>query len=154
MSGGKFELGLFDNLVDTVKQEHGDTPFNDKDHCIRATGGSPFNHSSNDLDRYIHIETHAGGGASVVHMYQEELDRLDKEQTETLARHFFDEVFKEDKRGNACHVMGIVHRAAAYLPELLSHMGHTHPDLDVKVRGPRSLGWSEWVRRPPVVRVE
>lgn len=140
MSTGQFELGLFDPLiskVDRVKQSalHVDITFTDKDHCIRAPKleGSPFNHIATDLRQYIHIETHAGGGASVVHMYQNEIDTLSKPRMDELARLFFEEVFREDKRGNAHHVMGIVHSAAAYLPELVSYLGQTHPDLDVKV---------------------
>ena len=107
-------------------------PFTDKDHYIRSskTGEGPFNYSLTD---YIHIDTHAGGGASVVHIYQDELSCLDQPQLDELATMFFEEVFREDKRGNAHHVMGIVHRAAAYLPELVSYLGETQPDLDVKV---------------------
>ena len=41
-------------------------------------------------------------------------------------------VFGEDERGYAHHVMGIVHDAAAYLPDLLDHMSENYPSLTVK----------------------
>jgi hypothetical protein len=41
-------------------------------------------------------------------------------------------VFGEDEHGYAHHVMGIVHDAAAYLPDLLEHMADNYPSLTVK----------------------
>ena len=42
------------------------------------------------LRRLIHIEEHPNGGASVVHLYQEEIDRLlPREQIKALADIFF-----------------------------------------------------------------
>lgn len=41
-------------------------------------------------------------------------------------------VFGEDENGNAHHVMGIVHNAAAYLPDLLDYMADNYPTLTVK----------------------
>lgn len=41
-------------------------------------------------------------------------------------------VFGEDENGNAHHVMGIVHNAAAYLPDLLDYMANSYPTLTVK----------------------
>lgn len=40
--------------------------------------------------------------------------------------------FGEDENGNAYHVMGIVHNAAAYMPDLLDHMAANYPTLTVK----------------------
>ena len=42
------------------------------------------------------------------------------------------EVFAEDRHGWARHVMGIVHDAAHYLPDLLDHMGEVYPAITVK----------------------
>lgn len=39
--------------------------------------------------KFIHIETYPNGGATVVHMYQDEIDSLSHEQTEELAQEFF-----------------------------------------------------------------
>jgi hypothetical protein len=41
-------------------------------------------------------------------------------------------VFGEDEKGYAHHVMGIVHDAASYLPDLLEHMAENYPSLTVK----------------------
>lgn len=41
-------------------------------------------------------------------------------------------VFGEDENGNAHHVMGIVHNAAAYLPDLLDYMANNYSTLTVK----------------------
>lgn len=39
--------------------------------------------------KYIHIETYPNGGATVVHMYQDEIDTLSREQIEELAQEYF-----------------------------------------------------------------
>lgn len=39
--------------------------------------------------KFINIETYPNGGATVVHMYQDEIDTLTKEQVEELAQEFF-----------------------------------------------------------------
>ncbi|XP_015191224.1 PREDICTED: uncharacterized protein LOC107074369 [Polistes dominula] len=82
--------------------------------------------------KYIHIETYPNGGASIVHMFQDEIDTLSSEQVEELAQEYFKVVFGEDENGNAHHVMGIVHNAAAYLPDLLDYMANNYPTLTVK----------------------
>ncbi|KAI4498240.1 hypothetical protein M0802_006726 [Mischocyttarus mexicanus] len=82
--------------------------------------------------KYIHIETYPNGGATVVHMFQDEIDTLSSEQMEELAQEYFKVVFGEDENGNAHHVMGIVHNAAAYLPDLLDYMANNYPSLTVK----------------------
>ncbi|KAJ9584819.1 hypothetical protein L9F63_020840, partial [Diploptera punctata] len=82
--------------------------------------------------KFIRIETYANGGATVVHMYQDEIDCLNKDEMEELAQEYFKVVFGEDERGYAHHVMGIVHDAAAYLPDLLDHMAENYPSLTVK----------------------
>ncbi|KAK3909469.1 Lysine-specific demethylase RSBN1L [Frankliniella fusca] len=94
-----------------------------------------FSHPPSDLyrySRYMHIETHPNGGASVVHMYQEDLNHLTAEQMNELSDEFFKVVFGEDENGNAFHVMGIVHNSASYLPDLLDHMADHYPTLTVK----------------------
>ncbi|CAK9797779.1 Lysine-specific demethylase RSBN1L [Anthophora plagiata] len=82
--------------------------------------------------KFIHIETYPNGGATVVHMYQDEIDTLSFEQVEELAQEYFKVVFGEDENGNAYHVMGIVHNAASYLPDLLDYMADNYPTLTVK----------------------
>ncbi|XP_072750726.1 uncharacterized protein [Anoplolepis gracilipes] len=82
--------------------------------------------------KFIHIETYPNGGATVVHMYQDEIENLSREQMEELAHEYFKVVFGEDENGNAHHVMGIVHNAAAYLPDLLDYMANNYSTLTVK----------------------
>lgn len=82
--------------------------------------------------RFIRIEVHPNGGASVVHMYQDEISVLSEEEMMELVQEFFQVVFREDEEGYADHVMGIVHDAAGYLPDLLEHMAENYANLTVK----------------------
>jgi lysine-specific demethylase 9 len=82
--------------------------------------------------RFFHIEVHPNGGASFVHMYQDEIAGLNDEEMDELVDEYFQVVFSEDGNGFANHVMGIVHDAAAYLPDLLEHMAENYPNLTVK----------------------
>lgn len=82
--------------------------------------------------RFFHVEVHSNGGASFVHMYQNEIDTLPPEELEELVDEYFQLVFSEDENGFAHHVMGIVHDAAAYLPDLLEHMADNYSTLTVK----------------------
>lgn len=82
--------------------------------------------------KYMHVETHSNGGASVVHMYQKEIEHLSKDQIKELAYEFFKVTFSEDENNHAYHVMGIVHGAANYLPDLLEYMAMHHGTLTVK----------------------
>lgn len=82
--------------------------------------------------RFYHIEVHPNGGASIVHMYQDELDTLTQQEMTELVDEFFDLTFSEDENGFAYHVMGVVHDGARYLPDLLEHMAENYSNLTVK----------------------
>lgn len=82
--------------------------------------------------KFFHVEVHTNGGASVVHMYQNELNSLSESEMEELTEEFFRVIFCEDENGWAHHVMGIVHDAAAYIPDLLEHMADNYSTLTVK----------------------
>lgn len=82
--------------------------------------------------RFFHVEVHTNGGASIVHMYQNEIDSLNETEMEELTEEFFRVVFAEDEDGYAHHVMGIVHDAARYIPDLLEHMAYNYSSLTVK----------------------
>lgn len=82
--------------------------------------------------RFYHIEVHPNGGASIVHMYQDELDTLKPEELNELVDEFFELVFSEDENNFAYHVMGIVHDGARYIPDLLEHMAENYSNLTVK----------------------
>ncbi|KAL5279458.1 RSBN1 family protein [Megaselia abdita] len=82
--------------------------------------------------RFIRVETHSNGGASVVHLYQDEINSLNPEEMDEMVEEFFSVCFAEDENGFAQHVMGIVHDAAAYLPDMLEHMAENYSTLTVK----------------------
>lgn len=82
--------------------------------------------------KFFRIEVHPNGGASVVHLYQDEINSLSTTEMDELVEEFFKVVFGEDENGFADHVMGIVHDAASYLPDLLEHMAENYANLTVK----------------------
>ncbi|GAB0095866.1 round spermatid basic protein 1-like [Sergentomyia squamirostris] len=82
--------------------------------------------------KFFRRETHPNGGASIVHMYQDEIDTLSPSRMTELVDEFFSVVFSEDENGFANNVMGIVHDASAYLPDLLEHMAENYSGLTVK----------------------
>lgn len=82
--------------------------------------------------KFFRIEVHPNGGASVVHLYQDEINSLSTIEMDELVDEFFKVVFGEDENGFADHVMGIVHDAASYLPDLLEHMAENYANLTVK----------------------
>ena len=156
MSLGKFEPGAFNHLKNLKSHSSNNANhyevklpsfqalsngFSDFDHNIQVSRHIyPLNGIKNeeeeksDLQKYIHIEVHPNGGASVVHMYESEFAHLDSKTKEKLASMFFEEVFQEEPVSVAKHVIGIVHGAAAYMPEMVSHLATTKPNLDIKVR--------------------
>lgn len=81
---------------------------------------------------YFQVEQYPNGGASVVHLYQHEIDALSPDEMEQLVDEFFSVCFAEDEQGYAHHVMGIVHDAARYIPDLLEHMAENYSTLTVK----------------------
>lgn len=81
---------------------------------------------------FFQIEIYPNGGASVVHLYQDEIASLCPEEMEELVNEFFSICFAEDEQGYAHHVMGIVHDSAKYLPDLLEHMADNYSTLTVK----------------------
>ncbi|GAB6029278.1 hypothetical protein CHUAL_005045 [Chamberlinius hualienensis] len=83
--------------------------------------------------RYFWLETYPNGGASVVHVYQDQIDHLVGKEADELAEEFFTVVFGEEPDGVARHVMGVVHDAARFLPDLLEYFGEAHSNLTVKV---------------------
>lgn len=97
--------------------------------CNPSTDGL---YSNLKYGKMFHIEVHTNGGASIVHMYQNEINSLSETEMDELTDEFFRVVFSEDENGFAHHVMGIVHDAAAYIPDLLEHMADNYSTLTVK----------------------
>lgn len=98
----------------------------------RAMHCNPDEYKHLKYGKYFRREVYPNGGASVVHMYQDEIQKLPPDQFNELVDEFFGVVFAEDKNGFALNVMGIVHDAAAYLPDLLEHMAENYASLTVK----------------------
>ncbi|KAL0859452.1 hypothetical protein ABMA27_010622 [Loxostege sticticalis] len=82
--------------------------------------------------RLMRVETHPNGGASVVYLHQRDIDMLNAQQQEVLAKEFLKLVFSEDSEGWAHFVCGVVRGAAAQFPCLLQYLTDTHPNLTVK----------------------
>ena len=82
--------------------------------------------------RLIHVEESANGGATVVHSYQDEIASLPPDQLAEFVREYFRVVFEEESEGVAKHVMGIVHRSALYLPDLLEYFADNYGDMIIK----------------------
>ncbi|CAG0881408.1 unnamed protein product [Cyprideis torosa] len=81
----------------------------------------------------FHVDVHPNGGGSVVRMYQEQVERVPKEERGDLVREFFKVVFGEDRNKKAYHVIGVVHNGGAYLPDLLEYLAIREPGLKVKI---------------------
>lgn len=99
---------------------------------LHATLGSAQPLLGLKYGKFMHFDTYPNGGATCIRMYQEELDSLNPNEIQELAQEFFKIVFSEDENGFAHYVMGIVHNAASYLPDLLDYMADTYPNLTVK----------------------
>jgi len=141
MSVGKFEMyspSDFNHTTNSFASPH--TPVNgllDRDRAVRLTPHGDSKAPPEVMDdgyfkKFVHVEKHPNGGASIVHMYQEEFDHLAGDQVDKLAHVFFQEVFSEEPKGIPRHVIGIVHNAASYMPEIVGYLALTHPDLAVK----------------------
>uniref|UniRef100_T1IVA3 Round spermatid basic protein 1-like protein n=1 Tax=Strigamia maritima TaxID=126957 RepID=T1IVA3_STRMM len=90
------------------------------------------NHPGFKYGKYIHVAVYPNGGASVVHVYQDEIDKLTPTDAEVLADEFFQATFAEERPGVARHVMGIIHGAAQFLPDLLEHFASYYPTLTIQ----------------------
>ena len=80
----------------------------------------------------MHIETYPNGGATIVHMYQDEFAHLPPDEQTQIAKEFLQVVFSEDESEKAHHVCGIVHDSAANMPDLLDYMAEHHSSMIVK----------------------
>ena len=99
------------------------------DYLLRNTCGSAL---AGKFSHLIHIEESPNGGASVVHSYMDELDKLSPADMQEFIRDYFSVVWAEEPYGAAKHVMGVVHGAAAKQPDFIEYFAINHPELVVK----------------------
>uniref|UniRef100_UPI00398E3840 lysine-specific demethylase RSBN1L-like n=1 Tax=Pristiophorus japonicus TaxID=55135 RepID=UPI00398E3840 len=90
-------------------------------------------HDLLEFRRFIHIEDQPNGGASVVHAYMDELSALSLVEMERFSEEFVNLTFSENNNSAAYYVMGIVHGAAAYLPDFLEYFAYSFPSAPVKM---------------------
>ena len=86
--------------------------FHDKDYCILSEPKEKTR-----LSHLIHTEVDPNGGATVLHVYSNEIENLRAEKKEKFVKLFLREVFAEETQCASRHVMGIVHGAVTFLPE-------------------------------------
>ncbi|XP_040268979.1 lysine-specific demethylase RSBN1L [Bufo bufo] len=86
-----------------------------------------------EFKHLIHIEHQPNGGASIVHAYSSELSHLSPVEMQRFAEEFVSLAFGENENCAAYYVMGIVHGAATYLPDLLDYFSFNFPNSPVKM---------------------
>ncbi|CAN7937270.1 unnamed protein product [Ixodes hexagonus] len=121
--------------VQCKKDRHGTSPAAGSvlGHCSqvpRLPTSSEFGHLR--LGRFVRREVHPNGGASVLHLYWDEIAHLEAGDLNRLAKDFLKETFYEDPPGVAKYVMGIVHGAAHGMPDMVDYFAEHHPNLVVK----------------------
>ncbi|XP_069141519.1 lysine-specific demethylase 9-like isoform X2 [Argopecten irradians] len=90
----------------------------------------PFSNSK--YKNFMHIEKYSNGGALVLHVYQDEINHLSKEERVELVKDYFDFVYGESPEGVSNCVMGIVHDAMASQPDFIDYFAENHPNMTVK----------------------
>ncbi|XP_008575729.1 PREDICTED: round spermatid basic protein 1-like protein [Galeopterus variegatus] len=86
-----------------------------------------------EFKQLIHVEHQPNGGASVIHAYSNELSHLSPVEMQKFAEEFVGLVFSENENSAAFYVMGVVHGAATYLPDLLDYFSFNFPNSPVKM---------------------
>lgn len=86
-----------------------------------------------EFRQLIHVEQQPNGGALVAHAYCNELSRLSPVEMQRFAQEFVTLAFSEDEANAAHYVMGIIHGAAAYLPDFLDYFSYKFPNSPVKM---------------------
>ncbi|KAG9489974.1 lysine-specific demethylase RSBN1L [Eleutherodactylus coqui] len=86
-----------------------------------------------EFKHLIHTEHQPNGGASLIHAYSSELSHLSPVEMERFADEFVSLAFSENENCAAYYVMGIIHGAATYLPDLLDYFSYNFPNSPVKM---------------------
>ncbi|CAH1783661.1 unnamed protein product [Owenia fusiformis] len=116
-----------------VKQpvSNGNSFITDTDRTIRSLKG-PAGDVPQKYKDLMHIEVDRNGGASVIHVYQDELASLSKAEMDEFVDVYFEEVYREAPFGCSKHVMGIVHGACRYMPDLVDYFGTLYEQMTIK----------------------
>jgi len=90
---------------------------------------------------FVHVESDPNGEASVLHVYQDEINVLSKTELDLFAQDFCSLCFHEKTKSVPDFVMGIVHGAARKMPDFLEYLSEKHSDVRVKseVLGQRDI---------------
>ncbi|XP_073508388.1 lysine-specific demethylase RSBN1L isoform X2 [Phyllobates terribilis] len=86
-----------------------------------------------EFKHLIHVEHQPNGGAPLIHAYSSELSHLSPVEMERFAEEFVGLAFSENENCAAYYVMGIIHGAATYLPDLLDYFSYNFPSSPVKM---------------------
>ncbi|XP_071810046.1 lysine-specific demethylase RSBN1L-like [Asterias amurensis] len=119
-----------DTPITTHRQTSSELP--DRDRLLKKTDAHTNHTIDGEFGRYMHIECQPNGGASVLHVYSDEIAHLHCDEMERFVKVYFENVYGESQPGVANHVMGIVHGSAAYLPDLIDYFSTHHPNTIVK----------------------
>lgn len=88
---------------------------------------------SEKFRKYVHIETHANGGASLLRANWAQVKRhFDAEDQDKFTREFV-KLGLAETDGTPVFVIGILENAADYLQNSFEYLARTHPHLPVKV---------------------
>jgi len=114
-------------------------PVNEQQRPVRYGGFSMANplHSLEGCHGYkwghlMMVEVYPNGGGKVLHMWQDDLDKLTEEENNALAPEFVEEAFREGEDGYAIYCIAIVHNAAKGMPDFLEYLGDEHSSMSVK----------------------
>ena len=118
------------------------TFFTHRDYRIRQNV-----HLESKFGKYIHLEVDPNGGAAVLHAYIDEISKVKPEYLDQFVNEFLHLVFREKPEGVSNVVMGIVHGAAARMPEPMSHLAENYPNHMVLTEG---LGKKSDIENVPI----
>ena len=83
------------------------------------------------LSDYLKVKTHPNGGATTLHLDQNDICHLGSAELNQLTSLFFDQLFVPDD--DSKYVMGIIHDSIKILPDFIEYISSKYPLLKVKV---------------------
>lgn len=101
-------------------------------HSIPRLSSSADVGDMSNFRKFIHFETHPNGGGTMVRAYAQDLKHLPSQEYKKFARYFLNTTLMETNQ-LPDHVIGVIHGAAAFLPDLCEYFGRKYPTMPVKV---------------------